>query len=255
MKSKIFVSVFVMLLVGIKSFSQSVTKTYPGVAVVELFTSQGDINCPKADKILSDLIAAAEKNNKPVYCISLHVDFWNRFGWKDPFSSLKFTNRLQNYSSVFGDKETYTPRFVINGKPTPDSPDMKNLSEIINKELSSKAMMNPVFTYQLFDDTLDISYDVKFDLKKNNSGSTFYINIVVLENSQITKVTKGDNEGKTLRNDNVARFFYTTDLRASRGLIRVPFSKIKPGPGKSILIFIQDKKSKEVAGASANSFN
>lgn len=255
MKFRTLISVVAIVLFGIKSFAQTPVKSFPGVAVVELFTSQGDINSPKADKLLSDLIADAEKNNKPVYCISLHVDFWNRYGWKDPFSSLKFTNRLQNYSSAFGDNETYTPRFIINGKSTVDKPDIKNLSETISTEIASKAMMNPVFTYQIFDDTLDVNYDINFDLKKNKSGSTFYINIVVLEKELLTKVTKGDNEGKTLRNVNVARYFYTTDLRASKGLIRVPFSKIKPGSGKSILIFIQDKKTKQVFGAYSKNFN
>jgi len=254
MKFKISKLTLLIFLFTINAFSQTANKTFPGVAVVELFTSQGDINCPKADKMLSDLVADAEKNNKPVFCISQHVDFWNRYGWQDPFSSLKYTNRLQNYSSVFGDKETYTPRFIINGKSTPDNPDSKVLSEQIAKELSAKALMNPEFTYVIFDDTLDLTYNANFDLKKNKSGSTFYINVVVVEKDLNTKVTKGDNAGKTLRNDNVARFFYTTDLKASKGLLRIPFKKIKPGPGKSMIVFIQDKKSKNIVGASSLEF-
>jgi len=185
----------------------------------------------------------------------MHVDFWNRFGWTDPFSSLKYTNRLQNYSSAFGDKETYTPRFIINGKSTSDNPEHKKISENISKEISAKALMTPEFTYQIFDDTLDLTYNINYDLKQNKSGSTYYINFVVVEKNLDTKVTKGDNAGKTLRNDNVARFFYTKDLSTSKGILRIPFKKIKPGPNKSIIVFIQDKKNKSVVGASSIAFN
>jgi len=255
MRLKIYFAVVAFSFFHLISFAQKPDKSFPSIAVVELFTSQGDINCPRADKILSDIIAHAKKTNKPVYCISLHVDFWNRFGWMDPFSTFRSTNRLQNYSSVFGDKETYTPKFIINGKSTPENPDQKKITEIINRELSAKAMMQPEFTYQVFDDTLDVSFNINFDLKKNKSGSVFYINVVIVESGLSTKVTKGDNEGKTLLNDNVSRLHYTTDLKSPSGLLRIPLKKTKAGPNKSLIFFIQDKKTKQVAGAASLNFN
>lgn len=234
--------------------AQQGAKTVPGFAVVELFTSQGDINCPQADKILSDVIADAEKNNKPVYCISLHVDFWNRFGWKDPFSGLRYTRRLQNYSSAFADKETYTPRFIINGKPVPDNPDSKKITEVIRKELSANALMNPEFSFEIFDDTLDIIYNMNFDFKKSRAGSDYYINAVIVEKALSTKVTKGDNAGKTLMNDNVSRLFYTTNLQSPKGVLRVPLRGQKKSENKSLIVFVQDKKSKEIVGANMIEF-
>jgi hypothetical protein len=240
---------------NISSIAQAVKENYPGVVVVELFTSQGDINSPAADKILSEVLADAEKNSKPVFCISEHVDFWNRFGWKDPFSSLKYTSRLQNYSTAFGDDETYTPRFIINGRPVTGNPDSKKIAETINKELNSKSLFVPEFSYVIFDDTLDLSFNLNADLKKNKSGSSYYLNFVVVEKGLFTKVLKGDNEGKSLRNDNVARFFYTTNLNEAKGLIRIPFKNIKKGPGKSFVLFIQDKKTKQIVGANGQVFN
>ncbi|MFN5223944.1 MAG: DUF1223 domain-containing protein, partial [Bacteroidota bacterium] len=109
MRKLIFTLLFFLLAtLPFQSYSQN------KFAVVDLFTSQGDINCPEADKLLSEL---NKQSADGVYCISLHVDFWNRFGWKDPFSSLKHTRRLTNYSSVAKERETYTPYFVVNGVP------------------------------------------------------------------------------------------------------------------------------------------
>ncbi len=244
--------IFLLISSPVKLYAQPAA--YSGSVVVELFTSQGDINSIDADKILRDVIAEAAKNNRPVYAIAMHVDFWNRFGWKDPFSSFKYTTRLQNYSSVFGEKETYTPRFVINGKPIGSNTDAKTISQFIQKELLVKTPFSPTFTYQVFDDTLDISYRIHGNVEKNKSGSESYINIVITENGLSTKVTKGDNAGKTLLNDAVSRLFYTTDLKTENGVIRVPLKGVKPGKNKNIIFFIQDKKQKSVKGATSAGF-
>lgn len=225
-----------------------------GSVVVELFTSQGDINSPQADKLLSEIIADAEKNNKPVYCISMHVDFWNRFGWKDPFSSLMYTRRLTNYTSVLKEKETYTPYIIINGTKSVAGTDSKKVLSTIETELKIPASVQPDFSYTIFDDTLDITYDSHLKSVAGKSGNDKYIYVVIVEKGLSTKVTKGDNAGKTLINDNVSRLFFTTDLKSSKGLVRVPLKKLKPDANKSIIFFIQDKTTRKVLGASSRKF-
>ncbi len=232
----------------------SMKETNPGVVVVELFTSQGDINSPQADKLLSEIIADAEKNNKPVYCISMHVDFWNRFGWKDPFSSLMYTRRLTNYTSVLKEKETYTPYIVINGTKSVAGTDRKKTLSTIDAELKIPASVQPDFSYTLFDDTLDISYDTHLKSVSGKSGNDKYIYVVIVEKGLSTKVTAGDNVGKTLINDNVSKLFFTTDLKSSKGLVRIPLKKLKPDTNKSIIFFIQDKTTRKVLGASSRKF-
>ncbi len=246
---KVFLVSLVLVFCSAALLAQEKSVQTNGFAVLELFTSQGDINSPEADKILSEISAEAEKTGKDVYCISQHVDFWNRLGWKDPFSSFRHTKRLQNYTSVLKIAETYTPFILVNGKPVIGEITKKAVSDMVNKELSSKPVYTPEFTFEIFSDTLDLVYDIKEDLKLSRKGSESYVNVIITETGLSTKVTKGDNAGKTLRNDHVSRLFYTTNLPTSKGLLRIPLRGLKPGKNKHILLFIQDKQSRKITGA------
>ena len=78
-------------------------------AVLELFTSQGCSSCPPADALLGRL--AREPG---IIALAWHVDYWNRLGWSDPFSSAIATARQRRYAEALHD-EVYTPALVVNG--------------------------------------------------------------------------------------------------------------------------------------------
>ena len=57
--------------------------------VVELFTSQGCNSCPPANAYLNEL----SKQRRDVLALAFHVTYWDRLGWKDPFSLEAATQR------------------------------------------------------------------------------------------------------------------------------------------------------------------
>src|SRR6185295_5652903 len=87
-------------------------KSYRSFAVLELFTSEGCSSCPPADRLLPQLASTDTK----ILPLSFHVDYWDRYGWKDPFSNAAFTERQNEYAKQFKLESIYTPQLVINGE-------------------------------------------------------------------------------------------------------------------------------------------
>src|SRR5215475_5237701 len=76
--------------------------------VVELFTSQGCSSCPPANAYLNEMV----KGRSDVLPLAFHVTYWDRLGWKDPFSLETATERQDRYGRRFGDG-SYTPEMVV----------------------------------------------------------------------------------------------------------------------------------------------
>ena len=95
--------------------NDSNTTQGPAVVLVELFTSQGCSSCPPADRVLADIVSEQPIAGAKIIGLSEHVDYWNRLGWKDPFSSSQFTRRQADYSKAFGGAQIYTPQMIVDG--------------------------------------------------------------------------------------------------------------------------------------------
>ena len=208
-----------------------------GFAVIELFTSQGCSSCPAADKNLSEIIQRAERDGKPVYGLSFHVDYWNYIGWKDPYSSKEFTERQRKYSKEMGSDGVYTPQMIVNGESefvgSQKGSAEKAIEEALKKKPSFQILISDL---EVIDDRLRLRYTI------DRSPGDETLNVAVVERDVENYVARGENSGKTLHHDNVVREFKSFPLqRQSQLEIKIPpLNSTKT----SVILFIQDKRQK-----------
>lgn len=190
---------------------------HPGFAVVELFTSQGCSSCPPADRVLGRIAERAERDGLPVYVLSLHVDYWNRLGWSDPYSSAAFSERQRRYARALG-REVYTPQVVVNGIREGVGSDEDQLRRSIAAGLDA----HPAATLVVSAQREGGDVVVRPEVRGAADGGTLWI--ALSERRVSNHVASGENAGSDLEHVHVVRIFVSaplgtpTRLRVARGL-------------------------------------
>lgn len=232
-----------------------VLMTLPAVAqkpfaVVELFTSEGCSSCPPAEKVMAALKAESEKKHTAVYFLEYHVDYWNRLGWKDPYSSFQNTLRQKNYTSVLSEESIYTPMMVVNGVKSFTGSDASRASAEITTALSAKPEVQ--FSIGLDSVTGDTAF---VWYKSSKTDKNHYVRLVFTESKLVSSVAKGENAGKTLSHESVVRVFFGADANASNAQLRIPLKKFRPGKNTELIGFIQHKQTMKILAAASSPVN
>lgn len=217
------------------------TATHP-VAVIELFTSQGCSSCPPADRLLMETADKAATAKQPVYALSFHVDYWDRLGWRDPFSDARFTARQRQYARQLGLETVYTPQAVLNGKQEFVGSNRARLTSLLADALNQSA---PVAIQVK---AMQKGQSVVVDTKLAGTLSGAVLNVALVSNTVSTVVSRGENAGKTLTHNNVVRAF-TTVRATESGQVTLPVpTNFDPANG-AVITYLQNEKTLAVLGA------
>lgn len=209
--------------------------------LVELFTSEGCSSCPPADRLLARL-AAEPVPGALVVPLSLHVDYWDRLGWKDPFSSPAFTARQGEYAVRFGSSgRVYTPQMVVDGRVEFVGSD----EPAARRAIEGAAKVPKAFAR--------LVHGRENELRVTIAGAAPQAAVVlaVTEAPPSSDVTRGENAGKKLPHVAVARELRVLGTTDGRGR----FDMSVPVPaGKGAchaFAFAQEQATGRVLGVSA----
>lgn len=159
--------------------------------VVELFTSQGCSSCPPADALLTRL----QQADPDLLPLDLHVTYWDRLGWKDPFSFAAVTARQREYSAGFGQNSVYTPQLVVDGRYQAVGSDAEAVRQAIARARAAAAAV-----------PLSLVQDAGgLRVRAGAGAGRGTLLLVGFDRTHTTPVRNGENDGRTLTETNVVR--------------------------------------------------
>ena len=223
--------------------------------LVELFTSEGCSSCPPADELLMRLEKTQPVPGAKIIVLSEHVDYWNRLGWKDPYSSASFTERQNGYARAFGNDDIYTPQMVVDGGVAFVGSSESKAREAITAaarlpkaaiEIKPGDMRNGSTT------PLVIRVAGSGDFKPGTEGEVI---LALTEDGLRSDVSRGENAGRKLVHTAVVRRLATLgSVKLSSGNVFTA----EPGLNKdwkrdrlSVVVFVQDRATRRILGAAA----
>lgn len=235
---------------GAQSGATKIASANASPVLVELFTSEGCSSCPPADEILRQIAGKSTPEGQLVIGISEHVDYWDRQGWKDPFSSELYTRRQNEYSERFGLDTVYTPQMVINGREQFPGIDRRALVTAFESESHRNQIALHITAAQVSGNSLSFSYSAA-DLPSKGRLQLF---AVLVDDTDRSSVLRGENSGKALVHASVARLFtelgtlHQTEQR-SVNLPLPPNFTYGSWTGHHLILFAQQAETGAVVGA------
>jgi hypothetical protein len=222
--------------------------------LVELFTSEGCSSCPPADALLSRLGRTQPVRGADIIALEEHVDYWDRLGWKDPFSSETATARQGEYGEAFGGRQVYTPQMIVDGRA-----EFVGSSDTDALRAIRAASQAPKPYIQLSWETGD-SLAIHIEpLTNASAGDGAQLFLVVAENMLHSDVKRGENAGHALEHNGVVRqllplgkidaapagFSSTVAVHSAREWNRANLRAV---------VFLQERRSRHVLAVAAIPF-
>ena len=214
--------------------------------LLELFTSEGCSSCPPADRLLETLDRTQSVAGADLIVLSEHVDYWDRLGWRDPFSSASNTSRQQDYTNKYNLDGVYTPQLVVDGRYGLVGSDGREVSSAIHKAIREQKI--PIAISKVSRDGNQVTAHIDLPSGRNLKSARGVLYVAIADNRAESHVARGENSGRSLTHVAVTRVLKqvaTIDLGSATAKdVTLP---LQPGPsGSRLVAFVQDPRSGHV---------
>src|SRR6202023_1885331 len=163
--------------------------------VVELFTSQGCSSCPPANAYLNEL----SRDRRDILALAFHVTYWDRLGWKDPFSLPAATQRQDQYGHRFGDG-SYTPEMVVDGAAGMVGSDRGDVGSAIENAKRNSRTAAAVSVTRNGDKNGE-----QGSIQVGAGTGNAKVLLIGFDHEHTTAIGRGENTGRPLTEANVVR--------------------------------------------------
>lgn len=218
-------------------------------ALVELYTSEGCNSCPPADRWLQSLGAQGYAPDR-VVPLSLHVNYWDYIGWKDPYAQQRFSDRQRRLAQVMRARIVYTPQVLLQGR------DFRRWhAGDFDREVARINARSPQASIALRlepgrKDTLVTDVEAGLLDPARHADAVLYL--ASYENKLVSSVAAGENRGRTLKHDYVV-FEWVGPIPFTGGRIAerraLPLLPRADRANSGVAAFVQDRRTAEVLQA------
>ena len=182
--------------------------------------------------------------------LSLHVDYWNRLGWTDPYSSESFSARQSDYGRAWGESRVYTPQVVVDGRTEfVGSDEKKALHAVEEAARLPKASIEILPAANGERAALRIRVRA---LPPVTPGDTAELLLAITEDRLASDVPRGENAGRRLVHGAVVRDLTVVGAVRPGALFETERPlRLKADWKRNALhavAFVQERKSRKVLG-------
>lgn len=216
-------------------------------ALVELFTSEGCSSCPPADRLASELMDEARDDGQNVYVLSFHVDYWDRLGWKDPYSSEAASERQRAYAKTLRDQRVYTPQMIVNGAVGFVGSNKERAEQEIDRALERPAPVEVVADASA-SGVNAVRVEARVEMEVELIHRNWDVVAAVVERGLSQIPDRGENKGRTLEHDNVVRAFKVEALKGDDATIEIDVPSDVDREQASIIVYVQDTRTRKILG-------
>lgn len=136
--------------------------------------------------------------------LAWHVDYWNDLGWKDRFSSPRYSERQRQYADWLS-TSVYTPQMVMNGRADFVGSDESRAHSLIRSQKRHPFELEVAITSG---GAGAVDVNVRVNERRGHGeplDRRLDVILVMTEDHLKTEVKRGENTGKTLRHIGVVR--------------------------------------------------
>ena len=244
--------------------------------LIELFTSEGCSSCPPADAVLARLSEKQPAPGVQLVVLSEHVDYWNSLGWRDPFSDGQFTDRQSRYAPVVARSRVYTPQAVVDGRLDvlgSDEDGIVRAAEAAASEQHGEVLLRACVPGARNPGSTPAAAEKKINFFSTGGPETptpdcvrrvhiaatqlpphgpAQVLLAVVEDGLVSKVLRGENEGRTLPHTAVVRSLKGVGSIAASAAAWEAEVEVPADPSwkkTRVVVFVQDRETLRVLAA------